>query len=156
MIRFILANGDPLAPNYLDMTGYGDIKLVFKNDKNIIEVLPYIESNSINLSIGQIAFKITQNKMSDIKKIYESGINIFYITSLIQNITSVVYTGLFKIYDNTSNVAQLNTQANATPTIIKDPNLIQQQTATVTRQVVSDQTAASLKVFNSTEPTKIK
>ena len=156
VIRFILANGDPLAPNYLDMTGYGDIKLVFKNDKNIIEVLPYIESNSINLSIGQIAFKITQNKMSDIKKIYESGINIFYITSLIQNITSVVYTGLFKIYDNTSNVAQLNTQANATPTIIKDPNLIQQQTATVTRQVVSDQTAASLKVFNSTEPTKIK
>ena len=46
-----------------------------------------------------MAFKITQNKFVYIKKLYESGINLFYITSDIQSVKSVVYSGLFKIYE---------------------------------------------------------
>ena len=138
-ISFILASGDATKPDYLNMTGYGEIKLIFKNDSNLVEFPLYQDSGAINLAIGQITFKITQSKFQDIKKIYASGINIFYISSTNQNVTSVVYTGLFKIYDNSVNVAELNNQAaNTNPSIIKDPNL-PKETATVTRMPVSRQ-----------------
>ena len=138
-ISFILASGDATKPDYLNMTGYGEIKLIFKNDSNLVEFSLYQDSGAINLAIGQITFKVTQSKFQDIKKIYASGINIFYISSTNQNVTSVVYTGLFKIYDNSVNVAELNNQAaNTNPSIIKDPNL-PKETATVTRMPVSRQ-----------------
>lgn len=133
-----VANGDVNKPDFLNMTSYGDIKLVFKNDSNVYEFPLYTDSGAVDLSIGQLAFKITQNKYADIKRLYESGVNVFYITSEIQSIRSVVYTGLFKIFDNLANVAGLNQNAaaeNATPTIIKDPNL-PQETAVVTRRPI--------------------
>lgn len=143
IIRFVLAAGDNTKPDYLNMTGYGEIKLVFKNDNNIYEFPLYTESGGIDLSIGQIAFKVGQSKFSNIKKLFETGINVFYITSLIQGITSVVYTGTYKIYDNLQNVAGLNAEAgaaaNANPSIIKDPNL-PQETAIVTRRPISQTT----------------
>ena len=145
VISFVLANGSSTSPNYLDMTGYGEIRLVFKNDSNLVEFPLYLESGAINLSIGQISFKVTEGKFKDIKKIYDSNINIFYISSTSQASTSVVYTGLFKIYDNSTNVAQLNAQAaSANPSIIKDPTL-PKETATVTRRPVSEQTSPVIK-----------
>ncbi len=140
VIRFVLASGDNTKPDYLNMTGYGEIKLVFKNDANVYEFPLYTESGGIDLAIGQIAFKVGQSKFSSIKKLFETGVNVFYITSLIQGITSVVYTGTYKIYDNLQNVASLNAEAgaaaNANPSIIKDPNL-PQETAIVTRRPIS-------------------
>jgi hypothetical protein len=136
VITFYLANGDVNKPDYLNLTTYGDIKMVFKTDSKYFEFPLYIESGAIDLSIGQVAFKVTQNKYADLKNIYESGVNLFYITSYTQNITSVIYTGLYKIHDNVANVAGLNQAANANPTIIKDPNL-PKETATVTRRAVS-------------------
>ena len=144
-ISFILASGDATKPDYLNMTGYGEIKLIFKNDSNLVEFSLYQDSGAINLAIGQITFKVTQSKFQDIKKIYNSGINIFYISSTNQNVTSVVYTGLFKIYDNTVNVTELNNQAaNTNPSIIKDPNL-PKETATVTRMPISKETKPVVK-----------
>ena len=140
IIRFVLASGDNTKPDYLNMTGYGEIKLVFKNDQNTYEFPLYTESGGIDLAIGQIAFKIGQAKVADIKKIFATGINVYYITSLIQNITSVVYTGTYKIYDNLQNIAGLNAESgaapSASPSIIKDPNL-PQETAVVTRRPIT-------------------
>ena len=137
IVTFTIANGNDSRPDFLNMTGYGDIKFVFKNDNNTFEFPLYFDSGSVNLAQGQLVFKITQNKFTDIKKIYESGINVFYITSNIQSVKTVVYSGLFKIYDNTANVASLNVSAsNATPTIIKDPNL-PKETAIVTRKIIT-------------------
>jgi len=133
-----IANGDANKPDFLNMTGYGDIKLVFKNDSKMYEFPLYTDSGTVNLSIGQLTFKVTQNKYADIKRLYESGVNVFYITSEIQSVRSVVYSGLFKVFDNLANVAGLNQAAaaqNATPTIIKDPNL-PQETAVVTRRPI--------------------
>ena len=139
------------------MTGYGEIKLVFKNDKTLINFPLYSDSGSIDLSIGQIAFKIPENKYADIKRIYETGVNVFYVTSLIQNITSVVYTGLFKIYDNTSNVAQLNEQAaNANPSIKKDPDLPKEETAVVTRRSISTETTPTMKPGKSVSDSSLR
>jgi hypothetical protein len=135
-----IANGDVNKPDFLNMTGYGDIKLVFKSDSKVYEFPLYTDSGTVNLALGQLSFKVTQNKYADIKRLYESGINVFYITSEIQSVRSVVYTGLFKIFDNLANVADLNQNAaaqNANPTIIKDPNL-PQETAIVTRRPVKE------------------
>jgi hypothetical protein len=140
IVTFYLANGDANKPDYLNLSTYGDIKMVFKTDSKYFEFPLYLESGAIDLSIGQIAFKVDQNKYPEIKKIYESGVNLFYITSYVQNITSVVYTGLYKIHDNLANVAGLNQASNANPTIIKDPNL-PRETATVTRTVISTESA---------------
>lgn len=135
IVTFTIANGDSDKPDFLNMTGYGDIKLTFRNDSKSFDFPLYTDSGSVNLALGQLAFKITQNKFVDIKKLYESGINLFYITSDIQSVKSVVYSSLFKIYDSTANVAGLNQAAasNANPTIIKDPKL-PQETAIVTRR----------------------
>jgi hypothetical protein len=77
-----------------------------------------------------------------LKKVYDSGINIFYITGTSQSTTSVVYTGLFKVYDNRSNVEDLNKQAEnlslSNPNIILDPNQ-GKETAVVTRKLVNEQ-----------------
>jgi hypothetical protein len=137
IVTFTIANGSAASPDFLNMTGYGDIKLTFRNDTKTFDFPLYTDSGSVNLALGQVAFKITQNKFIDVKKLYESGINIFYITSDIQSVKSVVYSGLFKIYDNTANVAGLNQEAatSANPSIIKDPKL-PQETAVVTRRPV--------------------
>jgi hypothetical protein len=120
IVTFTIANGDSDKPDFLNMTGYGDIKLTFRNDSKSFDFPLYTDSGSVNLALGQLAFKITQNKFVDIKKLYESGINLFYITSDIQSVKSVVYSSLFKIYDSTANVAGLNQAAasNANPTAI--------------------------------------
>jgi hypothetical protein len=138
IVTFTIANGDINKPDFLNMSGYGDIKLTFRNDSKNYDFPLYTDSGAINLAIGQIAFKVTENKFADIKRVYESGVNIFYITSEIQSVKSVVYSGLFKIYDTNANVAGLNqaAAANATPAIIKDPNL-PQETAVVTRRPIS-------------------
>ena len=51
---------------------------------------------------------------------------------------SVVYTGLFKIYDDKNNVSSLNQQVNIAPNIILDPST-PKETAIVTRKPISEQ-----------------
>lgn len=136
VVRFVIADGLSTAPKYLDMTGLGDIRLQFKNDFETVEIPVYTDAE-LNLSIGQVAFRVMQSKVATLKKIYQSGVNLFYITSTLQGMTTVIYTGLFKIYDNPINVSQLNTaSANASPSIIKDPNL-PRETAIVTRKPIT-------------------
>ncbi len=142
IVKFSIATGPDTKPDYFNMTGFSEIQFVIKNDVNQISFPLFSESGDINLSIGQIIFKIGQNKFNEIKKIYDSGINIFYITGTSQSTTSVVYTGLFKIYDNKTNVDDLNKQAATTtlsnPNIILDPNQ-GKETAIVTRKLVNEQ-----------------
>jgi hypothetical protein len=144
IVRFIIADGVPATPKYLDLSALGEIKLQFKNDAELVDIPVYTDTEN-NLSIGQVAFRITQSKVATLKKIYQSGINLFYITATVQGFTTVVYTGLFKIYDNAINVSQLNTAAsNVKPQIIRDPNL-PEPTAVVTRKLVSKSTSPTKK-----------
>ena len=143
VVKFSIATGPDNKPEYLNMTGINEIKLVIKNDQNQFTFPLFIESGDIDLSIGQVIFKIPQNRFNDIKKIYDSGINLFYIVGTSQSTTSVIYTGLFKIYDNRANVTLLNDQAaNANnlgnPSIILDPSQTK-ETAIVTRKLINEQ-----------------
>jgi len=147
IIKFIIASGDPLKPDYLDMTGMGEIKLAFRNDKTSEEFSLLVESSEINLKLGQVVFKIPQSKVISVKKIYESGVNIFYILSSTQGNVSVVYTGLFQIFDNLANVSTLNKDSVAEgnkPSINQDPKL-PKDTAVVTRKLITGETAPTKK-----------
>jgi hypothetical protein len=144
IVKFFIATGPDSAPEYLNMTGINEIKLIIKNDQNQFTFPLFVESGDINLSIGQVIFKIPQNRFSDVKKIYESGINLFYIVGTSQGTTSVIYTGLYKIYDNKANVTALNDQVANTannlgnPSIILDPSQTK-ETAIVTRKLINEQ-----------------
>jgi hypothetical protein len=147
IIKFIIASGDPLKPDYLDMTGLGEIKMTFRNDNTTEEFTLLAESTDINLKLGQVVFKVPQSKVISIKKIYESGVNLFYIIASSQENVSVVYTGLFQIFDNLANVSTLNkdsvTEGNK-PSINQDPNL-PKETAVVTRKLITGETVPTKK-----------
>lgn len=146
IIKFIIASGDALKPDYLDMTGLGEIKLAFRNDNTSEEFTLLTEATDINLKLGQIVFKIPQSKVMTIKKIYESGVNLFYIIASNQGNVSVIYTGLFQIFDNLANVSTLNKESVSTGNsgINQDPKL-PKETAVVTRKLITGETAPTKK-----------
>ena len=132
-------------PNYMDMTNMGEIKMIIKNQQLSVEMLLYMASNAVDLSNGNVVFNVPASKMNDVRKIYDSGINVFYITSTLDTSTTVIYSGLFLIYDSTNNVinmnntvAQINSSLgnNQQPSIINDPNSSNKGTAIVTRKVI--------------------
>ncbi len=157
VISFSIASGKPSQPRYLDMSGFNQIKLTIKNDKNSISFDPYIESGQLDLANGVISFKISQSKFLEIKRIYNSGVNVFYITGTNTSTTSVIYTGLFKLYDDKNNVSELNKQVSSNPEIILDP-IKPKETAIVTPRLLSAQpllkkqkTRAKTKTKNKTK-----
>ena len=140
IVKFIIATGDNTTPNYLDMSGLGEIKLVFKNDLSTVDFPLMFEAPDNDLKMGQVFFKVTQSKFQLVKKIFTSGVNLFYITATNQSTTTLVYTGLFQIFDTTSNVTNLNQVAGgAQPSINTDPSL-PKETAVVTKKLVTSQT----------------
>jgi hypothetical protein len=108
VFKFSVATGLPTSPEYFNMTGFDEVKFVIKNDKSEVSSTLYTETGQVDLKIGQLVFKVPQSKVSEVKKVHDSGVNIFYIIGTSKGITSVVYTGLFKIYDNKNNVSELN------------------------------------------------
>lgn len=93
-----------VTPEYLDMTNMGEISFVIKNTILKFETGLYVESNSINLSLGQVVFRIPESSMRDIKSIFESGATVFYITSRLNSVSTVVYSGLYDIFDSLANI----------------------------------------------------
>lgn len=150
ILKFVIATGDSTAPNYLDMSGLGEIKIVFKNDSAKEEFPIMTQSNEINTAGGVIVFKIPESRFLSIKKIFSTGNNIFYITATNAGGSTQVYNGLYQIYDTTTNIGTLNnatqTAAAATtqPTTKTDPNY-GKETATVTYKQVTQSTTPNKK-----------
>ncbi len=124
----------------MNLISNGEIKMVIKNTSLSIDAGLYADSSEIDLENGIVVFKISKGKINDIRRIYESGINVFYITSSSNSVTSVIYSGTYLPYDSTQNVINLNNQAlidgignNGEPSIIEDPNK-KRETAIITRK----------------------
>ena len=154
------------APQYMDLSNMGEIKMVIKNTETSVESSLYLASNQVDLANGVTVFKIPASKINDVRKIYDSGINVFYITSSTDTGTTVVYSGLFRIYDSRDNVLSLNSTAaqiqaglqnQQEPSIISDPNTSQRGTAIVTRKIVqsTSQTNAGATGSNSSSSTSV-
>jgi hypothetical protein len=170
VITFVIANQiiNNISVDFMDLTSMGSIQLTIKSQSVTVNASLYTESGSINLSSGYVAFKIVSSKINDIRKIYNSGINIFYITSTQQSTTTVIYSGLFQIYDSPSNVTSLNTTAqnqinalSATTTPLGTASAaslsgVQNGTAIVTRTLVPTYisgTSSSLVIITATGAT---
>lgn len=129
------------APVYMDMTNMGEIKLVIKNTQISFETTLYMTSNQVDLANGVVVFKLPSSRINDIRKVYDSGINVFYITGTMDANSSVIYSGLFILYDSPDNILNLNTQANQLLTnIAEKPAVIIDSgrgTAIVTRKPIS-------------------
>jgi hypothetical protein len=109
-----VANSNATSPvtnaQYMDLTNMGEIKFVIKDDKTSFETGLYFGSNEVNLGLGFVVFKIPGTKMNDIKKIADGGMNLFYVVSTTDSGTTVIYSGLFKIYDSVENVSNLRSK----------------------------------------------
>lgn len=139
----------PDEVKYMDLNNNSSLKLVFKNPQLSVECRLFSESESLDLENGVLIFKINNSQISDIRKIYNSNINVFYITSTTSetNTTTIIYSGLFTMYDSNRNVNILNENAQEnentnltnTPSIIEDNEGQNIETAIVTRrQVLKD------------------
>ena len=132
------------------MTSLGQIQLVFKNSTITSSFDLFQNTGEIDLANGTVVFMIPTNKILDIRKIYDSNTNVFYITSTQQNLTTVIYSGLFKMYDSASNINSLNSLANQNlagantqASIISDKNAANTGVAIVTRVATPNNVAAS-------------
>jgi hypothetical protein len=144
VIQFIIAVGTNNQPDYLDLTGFNEVKMVIKNDANSYEFPLLKESGKIDLKLGQVVFKIPESKFLSVKKIYDSGVNLFYIIGSNGTNNNVIYTGLFRIYDSIDNIEIINNDAPKDPNINQDPKL-PKETAIVTRKLVTTQTIPTKK-----------
>jgi hypothetical protein len=121
---------------YLDLSSSGEIKLVFKSDKSSYDFPLYMEGGEVSLSIGAVVFKIGSSKINDLRKIYNSGYNTFYITTNTGSLTTSIYTGLFKIWDTIDNIGEVNVQQSITEDSIISDMVNTQETAVVTIRTV--------------------
>lgn len=129
---------------YFDLSGSNNIELVFKNSQTEVKSPLYTESGEIDLENGVVLFKIDSSKVPDLRNIYDSNINAFYLTTTFNDTTTILYSGTFKMYDSLNNLNQLNTQREleedqnnnvpTEPSIIPDASI--REEAIVTRRRV--------------------
>ena len=143
VFSFVLANQIKDGTiSYLDMSNLGTINMVIKDSINTVSVTPYYQSGSIDLSKGMVVFLLPNGSVNDVKKIYNGGINLFYITSSSNGVSTVLYTGLFNVYDSKTNVTTLNNNLQTAQPINVTPYVISNTqaptgVAVVTRQIIS-------------------
>jgi len=109
IFQFKIIQPDPLATfKYVDLSSYDTLELTIRSDKKTITI-PIFRDIENNLVDGEVCFKIIEDKYTDIKKIYNSGFNTFYINGLLNANRMIIYTGLFLPWDNSSNISKLET-----------------------------------------------
>jgi len=109
IFQFKIIQPDPLATfKYVDLSSYDTLELTIRSDKKTITI-PIFRDIENNLVDGEVCFKIIEDKYADIKKIYNSGFNTFYINGLLNANRMIIYTGLFLPWDNSSNISKLET-----------------------------------------------
>lgn len=114
VFKFNLLSVDPIKQYTMkDMSLYSNISLVFRNDKKNITFSIYQDSDQNNFEIGSIVFKINEDKYSELKKIYQSGFNLFYITGILNGNKEIIYTGFYTPWDSTPNIIKLEKDFNS-------------------------------------------
>jgi hypothetical protein len=109
LLQFKIIQPEPQGSfTYVDLTQYSNLQLTIRNDKKTLtfEMFRDVENN---LEGGEVSFKILEDKYLDIKKIYDSGFNTYYINGTIGLNKMIIYNGLFLTWDSMSNVSNLET-----------------------------------------------
>lgn len=95
----------------VDLNNMGDFYLVFKDKKSEVRIKNFTNTKDINVSSGQILFKISQE---DAEKILSLTTDIFYVTSAVitndsKSDETVIYSGKFAEYNKANNDSLSNT-----------------------------------------------
>lgn len=129
------------APKYMDMTNMGEIKMIIKNTQLSFESSLYMASNQVDLANGVVVFKIPASRINDIRKIHDSGNNLFYVTGTLDTGTTVIYSGLYTMFDSPGNISDLTLQSNQlSQQLFVIEQSAQTQTAVVTVKVLPEGT----------------
>lgn len=91
-----------------DLSIYDSIQFVIKSDKKTLTIEQYKDSDQNDLEGGKVVFRIIQDKYPDIKKIFVSGFNTFYLTGNLNGNEDIIYTGFIQPWDSIGNVSNLN------------------------------------------------
>lgn len=125
---------------YFNLLEVGEINLHFKNYDREVKVPIYRKTGENDLKNGTVVFKLNKNKVNDVRQIYESGINMFYITATNEETeeTTVLYEGTFIMSDSIQYVEDLSDSyeenvdgSTANVQVIRDYG---KETAVVTRR----------------------
>jgi hypothetical protein len=76
-----------------------EIVLTFKSDTELVEKFVYVEADN-DYKNGIINFKISENDLNVLNKIYNKGYNNFYLTILSNKVKTLLYSGTFSFYEN--------------------------------------------------------
>lgn len=90
-----------------------DIVLIFKSDTESVEKHIYNEADN-DYKHGIINFKIVENDLSVLKKIYDKGYINFYLTLLSNNVKTLLYSGTFTFYEDITFVDSTSTIYSST------------------------------------------
>ena len=109
----------------LDLTIFNDLKMIIKSDTKNVSFDVYRDSDENDLEIGIVVFKITNGKYQTLKKINNSGYNLFYLVGKDDsNNSKVIYSGYFDIWDSISNITSIENNFNNIQSQIADPQSI--------------------------------
>lgn len=76
-----------------------EILLIFKSDTESIEKGIYLEADN-DYKNGIINFKIDENDLNVLKKIYYKGFNNFYLTLQASKVRTLLYSGTYSFYED--------------------------------------------------------
>jgi len=95
-----------------------DLLLIFKSDSESIEKSIYQESTN-DYEHGIINYKINENDLSVLKKIYDKGYTNFYLTLSSNNIKTLLYSGTYSFFED---IKFLDDNVNIPDQSLKEPN----------------------------------
>jgi hypothetical protein len=95
-----------------------ELLLTFKSDTESIDKSIYKEADNDYLH-GIVNFKIIENDLAVLKKIYDKGFSNFYLTILSNKVKTLLYSGTFSFYEDVSFISNSynNAQINLTNTV---------------------------------------
>lgn len=99
----IIAQSDLNSFDVANIEQYSNIRLTFKSDVKTLNFDIYQDSDFNELDKGKIAFKISEDKYSDLRKIYEGGFPTFYITGILNSNREIIYSGGYTPWNIKSN-----------------------------------------------------
>ena len=151
IMKFVLAKSVENKVEYYNLLSVGTINLKFKNfDSEVSTELYRTSNNEIDLEKGTIVFRLKKESVNSVRRIFQSGVNVFYITSTSNETgeTSVIYQGTFIMSDSieyVNNLAKDYQDENSDVEIRRDTG---SEYAVVTRRSASD---SNLTLSNSSQ-----
>jgi hypothetical protein len=110
-----------------------EIILTFKSDTESIDKSIYKETDN-DYKNGIINFKIVENDLATLKKIYSKGYTNFYLTIVSNKVKTLLYSGTFSFYEDITFVNNSTTSVTETATVESPTS----QSTTVTQSTESE------------------